>query len=662
MGEKIDNAKNALTLFLKSLDVNTYYNVCMFGNTYKQMYSELQMYNEDNLNDTLRRITQIEANMGGTELLVPIQCLLKLQKTNIFLITDGLVTNTNQITHTIQQQKHSTTRLFTIGIGRDADRALCEQVAKYGAGVCNMIIDSSSLNETLINQYVLSKQEYYSDISFNFDNDTQTTINNDQYILPNTVYRVYTKTPIERFDNNKQIILTFKSSASKEVNKRGFCKMFCLPTNKLLKRAYVNALIKNIDNGYNPYKEDLERLSIDNHIMCSKTSFVITDTDHVVTNKSEREVLDKLLPTFSMKPTTIQSLCYNDMTPKNMMSNCNSISTPTNQMMYNSKSLGINTINESLKIPNMDLRPTPPCPKFTTSPWMQSSITPDTNVRSLYAEHELNDLMKGYNYNTEKVKQVHCNNKNMNTNKSSSFDADMYDHDNLLPQESDKDWFETIDKPVNFQGRLLRLENPLGIDTAPRIQPTNINMPPEFQSTIIPDMYIGQSTHKQQYPLFNPIVGVTNIYSTPMTINNELERKTQIEKSFEPTKVKTNIGLNLDNYEHNNDDVYHPYYRPLPKTVDELRKSNKPTLPSFDPRGELKTYNIINYQNFDGSFTMCTELLCILNTTSEELFKKANSVQLDITQVLNDMIKKYLEKRPEYVLILQKFNKYLKNK
>lgn len=47
------------------------------------------------------------------------------------------------------------------------------------------------------------------------------------------------------------------------------------------------------------------------------------------------------------------------------------------------KPVGINTIGTSLKNPSHDIRGTPPCPKFVVSPWLQSSIEPDTNIKGL---------------------------------------------------------------------------------------------------------------------------------------------------------------------------------------------------------------------------------------------------------------------------------------
>jgi hypothetical protein len=46
--------------------------------------------------------------------------------------------------------------------------------------------------------------------------------------------------------------------------------------------------------------------------------------------------------------------------------------------------IGVNTVGQSLKNPSYDLRPSPPCPKVTVSPWNQSTIEPDFNIKPWY--------------------------------------------------------------------------------------------------------------------------------------------------------------------------------------------------------------------------------------------------------------------------------------
>ena len=44
--------------------------------------------------------------------------------------------------------------------------------------------------------------------------------------------------------------------------------------------------------------------------------------------------------------------------------------------------IGVNTIGNSLKNPSYDIRAPPACPKFVVSPWGNSTIEPDFNIKS----------------------------------------------------------------------------------------------------------------------------------------------------------------------------------------------------------------------------------------------------------------------------------------
>jgi len=47
--------------------------------------------------------------------------------------------------------------------------------------------------------------------------------------------------------------------------------------------------------------------------------------------------------------------------------------------------IGVDTIGASKKNASQDLRGNVPCPKFVVSPWNNSTIDPDTNLKSMYA-------------------------------------------------------------------------------------------------------------------------------------------------------------------------------------------------------------------------------------------------------------------------------------
>ena len=52
-------------------------------------------------------------------------------------------------------------------------------------------------------------------------------------------------------------------------------------------------------------------------------------------------------------------------------------------LINTTKAMPITSIGGSLRNAGYDIRGSPPCPKFIVSPWMQSTIEPDTNLKSL---------------------------------------------------------------------------------------------------------------------------------------------------------------------------------------------------------------------------------------------------------------------------------------
>ncbi len=57
------------------------------------------------------------------------------------------------------------------------------------------------------------------------------------------------------------------------------------------------------------------------------------------------------------------------------------ISVKNRHLINITRPIGVNTIGTSLRNPSHDIRGAPPNPKFVCSPWLQSSIEPDINIK-----------------------------------------------------------------------------------------------------------------------------------------------------------------------------------------------------------------------------------------------------------------------------------------
>lgn len=99
---KIQSARQTLLLFLKSLPENCYFNVVGFGSSFEKLFESSERYNDASLQHACSHSEIMQANLGGTEILSPLrevfsQPLIKGYPRQIFLLTDGEVSNTQDV-------------------------------------------------------------------------------------------------------------------------------------------------------------------------------------------------------------------------------------------------------------------------------------------------------------------------------------------------------------------------------------------------------------------------------------------------------------------------------------------------------------------------------------------------------------------------------------
>ncbi|GEM_PF-283238 len=141
-GSSITEAKQALTILLKALEVGTLFNIYTFGSTFSSLFTASVIYNEINLETALKFLSRIDADLGGTEILAPLQAIKQNipagNAANIILLTDGEVGNEDQIIDLVKT-KDSRMRMFTVGIGNGPNEYFIKQLGRVTGGASELI-------------------------------------------------------------------------------------------------------------------------------------------------------------------------------------------------------------------------------------------------------------------------------------------------------------------------------------------------------------------------------------------------------------------------------------------------------------------------------------------------------------------------------------------
>lgn len=115
-------AKESLVDILKQLPEESYFNIISFGSNFQPMYPTSKKATGDVKEKTIIKIKEMSADMGGTEIFDPLSFVFESMELmegfsrNIFLITDGGVSNTDQVIKLIAKNSNNAI-MYTLGIG-----------------------------------------------------------------------------------------------------------------------------------------------------------------------------------------------------------------------------------------------------------------------------------------------------------------------------------------------------------------------------------------------------------------------------------------------------------------------------------------------------------------------------------------------------------------
>ncbi|XP_031598989.2 von Willebrand factor A domain-containing protein 5A-like isoform X1 [Oreochromis aureus] len=170
---RIRSARDTLLLLLKSLPMGCYFNIYSFGSRYEHIFPKSVEYSQQTMKESLKKVEQMEANLGGTEILEPLkhiysQPCIPNQPRQLFVFTDGEVGNTKEVIDLVKNNSDSH-RCFSFGIGEGASSALINGMAKEGGGHAQFITGTDRMQPKVMQSLRFALQPAVVDISVTWD-------------------------------------------------------------------------------------------------------------------------------------------------------------------------------------------------------------------------------------------------------------------------------------------------------------------------------------------------------------------------------------------------------------------------------------------------------------------------------------------------------------
>jgi len=161
-GDAIRQAKNAMRVILKSIPVDSHFNIVGFGTRFEELFAGggSRLYTRETHQQAERYVSKMDASMGGTEIFAPLEKILSRQSAEgyqkqIFVLTDGQVADVEPVLALIAKHKDSC-RVFSLGLGSSACHALVNGMARAGNGAALYSTVSEKMQEKLVNLMLLA--------------------------------------------------------------------------------------------------------------------------------------------------------------------------------------------------------------------------------------------------------------------------------------------------------------------------------------------------------------------------------------------------------------------------------------------------------------------------------------------------------------------------
>uniref|UniRef100_A0A8D1R0P9 von Willebrand factor A domain-containing protein 5A n=1 Tax=Sus scrofa TaxID=9823 RepID=A0A8D1R0P9_PIG len=290
---RIDAAKETLTLLLKSLPIGCYFNVYGFGSSYEAFFPNSVQYTQQTMEEALRRVKLMRADLGGTEILIPLQFIYRGPSIpghplQLFVFTDGEVTDTFSVIREVRSNRERH-RCFSFGIGEGASTSLIKGIARVSRGTSEFIIGKERMQAKALRALKRSLQPVVEDVSLSCDlpqglsakmlSPEQTVIFRGQRLI---VYAQLTGT-MPSAEATGEVCLKYTLQGKSFENKVTFSLQPKHDDNFTIHRLAAKSFLQTKDMGFRETsagdKKEVLEVSIESGVISSHTAYIAINKD-----------------------------------------------------------------------------------------------------------------------------------------------------------------------------------------------------------------------------------------------------------------------------------------------------------------------------------------------------------------------------------------------
>ena len=152
-GGSIQAARRALIAVTKKFKAGDKFSLSKFGSTVEHRSLSLWSTSDQSRLGAEKWITELNADMGGTDMLEAIESTFELAHSSpcdILLITDGQIYGIDAIVKKAKASKH---RVFTVGIGSSPSNNLLRRLAVETNGACDYVAEGEAVEPAIVRMF-----------------------------------------------------------------------------------------------------------------------------------------------------------------------------------------------------------------------------------------------------------------------------------------------------------------------------------------------------------------------------------------------------------------------------------------------------------------------------------------------------------------------------